>query len=255
MELNAKNYYQPSPYMSASQFKAFLGCEAAALAESEGEFRREPSSALIQGQYVDACFTGNVEEFRGSHPDLFKKDGTLKSTYQVCEAAIARIEKDETAMEYLEGEKQVIVTGEIEGVPCKGKLDVLGDGRIVDLKCMRDFLPVWKDGERIDFIRAWGYDIQAYFYTELARQVTGKTLPFYILAVTKETSPDLLLVEIPDWLITSAGEVVKHYINRFDLIKKHEIEPRRCGKCAYCKETKIIDKPMAYEDYLKEVML
>lgn len=255
MELNAKNYYEPSPYMSASQFKAFLNCEAAALAESEGEYRREPSSALVQGQYVDAYFTGNVEEFRGSHPELFKKDGALKSTFTTCEAAIARIEKDETAMEYLEGEKQVIVTGEILGVPCKGKLDVLHDDRIVDLKCMRDFLPVWKDGERLDFIRAWGYDIQAYFYTELVRQVTGKTLPFYILAVTKEASPDLLLVEIPDWLITSAGEVVRHYINRFDAIKRHEIEPRRCGKCAYCKETKRIEKPMKYEEYLKEVML
>ena len=255
MILDATNYYEPSPYMSASQFKAFLGCEAAALAEAERTFLREPSTALVQGQYVDAYFTGNVEEFRGTHPELFKKDGTLKSTFTACEAAIARIEKSETAMEYLEGEKQVIVTGEILGVPCKGKLDVLAGDRIVDLKCMRDFAPVWKDGERLDFIRAWGYDIQAYFYTELVRQQCGKTLPFYILAVTKEASPDLLLVEIPDWLITSAGEVVKHYINRFDLIKKHEIEPRRCGKCAYCKETKVIDKPMAYEDYLKEVML
>lgn len=255
MELNAKNYYQPSPYMSASQFKAFLNCEAAALAEAEGEYRREPSNALVQGQYVDAYFTGNIEEFRESHPDLFKKDGMLKATYSVCESAITRLEREPMAMEYLEGEKQVVVTGEIDGVPCKGKLDVLHDDRIVDLKCMRDFLPVWKDGERLDFIRAWGYDIQAYFYTELVRQVTGKDLPFYILAVTKEASPDLLLVEIPDWLITSAGEVVKHYINRFDLIKKHEIEPRRCGKCAYCKETKRIEKPMKYEEYLKEVML
>lgn len=255
MELNTKNYYQPSPYMSASQFKAFLNCEAAALAEAERTYIRETSRALIQGQYVDAYFTGNVEEFRAGHPELFKKDGELKQTYEVCEAAINRIKRDETAMEYLEGEKQVIVTGEIEGVPCKGKLDVLGQNRIVDLKCMRDFEARYKDGERLDFIRAWGYDIQAYFYTELVKQQYGETLPFYILAVTKEASPDLLLVEIPDWLITSAGEVVKHYINLFDLIKRHEIEPRRCGKCAYCKETKRIEKPMKYEDYLKEVML
>ncbi len=255
MTLNASNYYDPSPYMSASQFKEFLNCEACALAEAEDMWRRESTSALIQGQYVDAYFTGSIEGFRRAHPELFKKDGELKATYSVCEAAIRRIEKSKKALEYLEGAKQVIVTGEILGVPCKGKLDVLGADRIVDLKCMRDFLPVWKDGERLDFIRAWGYDIQAYFYTELVRQQYGKDLPFYILAVTKEASPDLLLVEIPDWLITSAGEVVKHYINRFDLIKKHEIEPRRCGKCAYCKETKRIEKPMKYEEYLKEVML
>ena len=255
MKLTAENYYQPGPYMSASQFKAFLSCEAAALAEAEGTWRREPSSALIQGQYVDAYFTGNVDAFKETHPELFKKDGTLKSTYQVCEAAIDRIQRSEKALEYLEGDKQVIATGEIEGVPCKGKLDVLHDDRIVDLKCMRDFAPIWKDGERLDFIRAWGYDIQAFFYTELVRQQFGKDLPFYILAVTKEASPDLMLVEIPDWLIKSAGEVVRHYIKRFDGIKKHEIEPNRCGHCAYCKETKVIKRPMKYEEFLEEVML
>ena len=255
MILDATNYYEPSPYMSASQFKAFLGCEAAALAEAERTFSREPSTALVQGQYVDAYFTGDVEEFRGTHPELFKKDGTLKSTFTACEAAIARIEKSETAMEYLEGEKQVIATGEIEGVPCKGKLDVLHDDRIVDLKCMRDFEPRYKNGEKLDFIRYWGYDIQAYFYTELVRQQYKVNLPFYILAVTKEASPDLLLVEVPDWLINSAGEVVRHYINRFDAIKRHEIQPKRCGHCAYCKETKVIERPMKYEEFLEEVML
>lgn len=255
MELNEKNYYQQSGYMSASQFKAFLNCEAAALAEAELDYYREPSSALIQGQYVDAYFTGNVEEFRGKHPELFKKDGELKATYSVCESAIERIERDPVAMQYLDGEKQVIVTGEIEGVACKGKLDVLASNRIVDLKCMRDFEPRYKDGERLDFIRAWGYDIQAFFYTELVRQQYGVNLPFYILAVTKEASPDLMLVEIPDWLINSAGEVVSHYIKRFDAIKKHEIEPKRCGKCAYCKETKKLTGPMPYDKYLEEVML
>lgn len=255
MKLTQDNYYDRTEYMSASQFKAFLNCEAAALAESVNDYYREPSSALIQGQYVDAYFTEDLAEFRAVHPELFKKDGELKATYSVCESAIKRIESDETAMEYLQGEKQVIVTGEIEGVACKGKLDVLGPDRIVDLKCMRDFEPKYKDGEKLDFIRYWGYDIQAYFYTELVRQQYKVNLPFYILAVTKEASPDLLLVEIPDWLINSAGEVVRHYITRFDAIKKGEILPKRCGKCAYCKETKVLNGPMKYEKYLEEVML
>ena len=101
MTLTPENYYQPSPYMSASQFKAFLNCEACALAEAEGEHVREASTALVQGQYVDAYFTGNVEEFRGKHPELFKKDGELKATYSVCESAIERIERDPVAMQYL----------------------------------------------------------------------------------------------------------------------------------------------------------
>ncbi len=257
MTLNEENYYQETEHMSASQFKNFMKCEAAALAEIEGEFVREPSRALIQGQYVDAYFTGDLQQFHTEHPELFKKDGALRQTYSVCEDAIARIKREPVAMEYLEGAKQLIVTGEIEGVECKGKLDVLGNGRIVDLKCMRDFEPVYRNGEKLDFIRAWGYDIQAYFYTELIRKYTknNERWPFYILAVTKEVDPDLLLVELPDWLIESAGEVVRHYIRRFDAIKKHEIEPRRCGKCAYCKQTKRLNGPIKYEKYLEEVML
>ena len=255
MKLTADNYYTEHEYMSASVFKNFQKCEAATLAELEGRHFRDPSLALIQGQYVDEYFTGDVWRFKAEHPELFKKDGELKATYSVCEAAINRVERDPVAMEYLTGGKQVIVTGEIEGVACKGKLDVLGDGRIVDLKCMRDFEPVYRDGQRLDFIRAWGYDIQAYFYTELARQVYGEQLPFYILAVTKEASPDINLIEIPDWLINSAGEVVRHFIGLYDRIKKHEIEPKRCGKCEYCKETKILTKPKKYEEYLEEVML
>ena len=255
MELNEKNYYERNEYMSASQFKSFLNCEAAAMAEITGGYIRETSKALLQGQYVDAYFTGDLQQFRGEHPELFKKDGILKQTYSVCEDAIRRLSSDETAMEYLQGEKQVIVTGEIDGVLCKGKLDVLGDGRIVDLKCMRDFEARYKDGERLDFIRYWGYDIQAYIYTELVRQQYGEQLPFYILAVTKEAAPDLMLVELPDWLINSAGEVVRHYIKRFDAIKKGDIQPKRCGRCAYCKETKVLNGPMKYEKYLEEVML
>ena len=255
MRLTAENYFEDRAHMSASQFKAFLDCEACALAEIEHRYEREVSTALLQGQYVDAHFTGDGEVFKAEHPEMFKKDGELKAAYSACEAAIARVRREPKAMEYLRGNKQVIVTGEICGVPCKGKLDVLGDGRIVDLKCMRSFEPIYKDGERVDFIRGWGYDIQAYFYTELVKQLIGETLPFYILAVTKEAEPDIMLVEVPTWLIRGAGEVVQHYIERFAAIKEHAIEPRRCGRCGYCKSTKRITGPIMYEDFLKEVLL
>ena len=47
----------------------------------------------------------------------------------------------------------------------KIKIDSYHEGAcIVDLKVMRDFEPVWKEGQgKLHFIEAWGYDIQELF--------------------------------------------------------------------------------------------
>ena len=85
---------------------------------------------------------------KAQNPEIFTKQGSLKAEYKKAEEIINRIESDEEFMRYLNGEKQVIKTGEIEGVPIKIKIDVLHDDKIVDLKIMKDFAPVWKDGEK-----------------------------------------------------------------------------------------------------------
>ena len=57
MNLIAENYFSPEnqlAYMGASQFKSFLACPAAALAEIRGEYRKEETTALLVGSYVDA---------------------------------------------------------------------------------------------------------------------------------------------------------------------------------------------------------
>ena len=60
-KLTAENYYSPEMnwrYMSASQFKAFKRCEAAAMAELRGELERKETTALLVGSYVDSYFSG-----------------------------------------------------------------------------------------------------------------------------------------------------------------------------------------------------
>ena len=57
--LTSENYYSPESnqgYMSASQFKSFLDCEARTLAELHGEYHRPSTEALLVGSYVDAYF-------------------------------------------------------------------------------------------------------------------------------------------------------------------------------------------------------
>ena len=55
MILTNENYFSTEAsmeYMSVSQFKAFESCEAAALAEAKGEYKREETTSLLVGKYV-----------------------------------------------------------------------------------------------------------------------------------------------------------------------------------------------------------
>lgn len=236
-------------YGGASQFKAFMRCSAQALAELNGEWEREESTALLVGSYVDSWFEGTLDEFKNIHPEIFKKDGTLKAEYQQADAIIERVKRDELFMEYMSGKKQVIKTGYIEGIPFKIKMDSYHKGKmIVDLKVIKDFKPIYDEDEGcyMDFIRYWGYDIQAAIY----QAVEGNNLPFFICAVTKEKTPDLKVIQIPQAWIDDAMELITHNVEMIDMMKHGEIPPIRCEHCDYCKSTKKLSRVISAEELL-----
>lgn len=248
-----ENYFSPEnerEYMGSSQFKAFMQCEAAALAEINGEYEKKKSTALLVGSYVDAHFEGTLDVFKAKNPEIFKRDGTLKADYTKADEIIARIERDEMFMRYMSGEKQVIKTGEIAGVPFKIKIDSYHPGAaIVDLKIMKDFEPVYKPGKgRLTFIEAWRYDIQGAIY----QAVEENMLPFFITAATKEDETDIGIFQIPQGYLDAALDFVKEYAPRYQAIKRGEIEPVRCEKCNYCKRTKVLKNIISLEDLKDE---
>lgn len=259
MTLDNTTYYTPeanTEYMSCSQFKAFLHCEAAAMAEISGENAREDTSALLIGSYVDSFYEGTLDAFRAAHGELFKKDGSLKAEFAVAESAIERTEADPLFTEYMSGEKQRIFTGEISGVPYKIKVDSYRAGiMIVDLKVVRDFEPIWNAETRRKehFIDYWGYHTQGAIYREIARQNTGETLPFYIAAVTKEKSPDIEIFEVPTEVLDEQLSIVKQLSPRFAAVKRGELAPQRCGRCSYCKATKVLEAPVNYKSELEDI--
>jgi hypothetical protein len=252
MAVNRFNYFSDNNnrnYWGSSQFKAFLQCPARALAELNGEWKREETTSLLVGSYVDAWFEGTLDAFKAEHPDIFKRDGTLKAEYVKADEIIARVSRDELFMKYMSGQKQAVRTGEIEGVPFKIKMDSYHKGKaIVDLKVIKDFEPLWNEerGIREDFISYWGYDYQAAIY----QAVEGDKLPFYICAVTKETEPDFAVIQIPQTWIDSAMAIIKNEIGILDAYKRGEIEAPRCGKCAYCRQTKKLDRVISADDFL-----
>ena len=250
MTVTNENYFSKEnelKYFGSSQFKSFMKCEAATMARINGEYEEETSVALLVGSFVDAHFEGTLDVFRAQHPEIFTQKGTLKSDYQHADYIIERIERDELFMQYMDGEKQVIKTGELFGLPWKIKIDSYHPGKaIVDLKVMKDFAPIWVDGQgRIPFVEAWGYDIQAAIY----QAIEGNQLPFFIAGATKEKpEPDIAVLHIPQSSIDIALEIIKAHIDRFDGVKKGLVEPYRCERCNHCKRTKKLTQIISYLD-------
>lgn len=257
MKLTDSNYYSREAsmeFMSVSQFKAFQKCQASALAEIKGEYTREKSTALLVGSYVDSYFEGTLEEFKKQNPEIFKKDGSLKSEYIQAEAIIERTKKDKLFSEYMSGEKQVIMTGEINGVKVKIKIDSLHPDKIVDLKIMRDFESAYvADYGHQPWFEFWHYDLQGAVYREIVRQNTGKTLPFYLAAATKEKVTDLCIVHLDPKMLDYALDRFKRDIEFFDAVKQGVIDPMRCEKCDYCKGTKVLTEPTESEEFYLDI--
>lgn len=270
LKLTDDNYYSADAnwaYMSASQFKSFRKCEAAAMAELRGEWGRKETSALLVGSYVDAYFSNELEQFKAAHPELLKRDGSLKAEFQNAQAIAERLNRDELARMLLSGKHQVIKTGRIAGVWYKTKADSLltsrqveaickkfpqvqdlvpfGGAIIVDLKCMKDFKPIWDEDvhELVSFVNFWGYDIQGAIY----QKVDNRMAPFVIVGVTKEAEPDIIAVHVPDEDLSFALAEVEALSPRYASIKKGEIAPVGCGKCAYCRSVKRLEGITHYQ--------
>lgn len=252
-QLTNDNYFSDEmqmKYFGVSQYKAFEACQTSALAEVTGRYKREQTTSLLVGSYVDAYFEGAIDDFKSKHPELFTKKGDLKADYKNAENIIKRAERDKLFMHFMSGEKQVIMTGVIEGVPIKIKIDSYHpDKMIVDLKVMKDFAPIYMPEKgRLNWVEAWEYDLQGAIYQEVVKQNTGKQLPFYIAGITKEKEPDLAIIEVPQSYLDVCLEDFKHNIMHFDAIKKGIIEPERCERCNYCKATKVLKNVIDLEE-------
>ena len=247
MTLTEKNYYgakASQEYFSVSQFKDFLKCPSMAMAKIRGEYEPEKSRALLLGSYVDEMLTGDEDSqlkfIAENYDELFKRGGSPYADVAQAMEAIERVKKQPLMMHYLSGKHQVIMTGEIEGVPFKIKMDSFDPKEyITDLKYMASlrspnlFTPM---------VEYWGYDIQAACYQEIVYQNIGKRLPFFFDVATKEKPAHLAVGQISQWNIDKAMEVVKANIVDFQKIKSGQTKAERCEDygCDWCTSTKVI---------------
>lgn len=250
LRLTKKNYHSERAnreYWSASLVKQFLVCPAAAMAREPAP----PSTALLVGSYVDAAFEGKraLERFTLEHPEMFKRDGTLKADFVKAQEMIERARSDKVFMEYLSGRKQVIKTGTLGGLPFKIKMDVYKKGvRIVDLKTARDMKPTYRAGEgQITFVDAWEWPLQLAIY----QAVEGNRLPCFLAVITKEDPPDLAVIELPQRVLDAELQRLLNKLPLFDAIRQGVVEAPRCECCAYCRRTKKLSGPVPLGEFIE----
>jgi len=257
MNLTPDNYYSVeanAEYWSASFVKQMRKCQAFALAEMSGNYVRERSSALMVGSFVDAYFESPLafNDFCDRNMDyICKRNGEFRAEFVKADEMCKFAQSDPVFMEYMRGDHQKIVTGEIEGIKFKAKLDMYLEGeRIVDLKTTQDMNSKYVKGRgKVNFAEAWDWPLQMAIYQELVRQETGKLLPCYLAVITKESIPKLEVVQLDQEILDSELAILKAEITLFDAIKNGLIEPKRCEDCEFCRRTRKLNKPILLSDF------
>ena len=252
LSLTNENYFSQKAnkaYMSVSQYKSFTDCEACAMAELNGEYKKPMTTAMLVGSYVDAYYEGTLEIFKAQHPEIFKRDGNLRADYIKADEIIKRTESDAVFQKFMSGEKQKIFTAELFGCNWKIKIDSLLTDKIVDLKCMANLK--WGYDSRLNrwnnFVSLWRYDLQLAVYQEIYFRAAGKRLPVYIAACTKEDVPDIEIIDIPQWRLNECLYELERTLPHILDVKNGKVLPQRCGVCNYCKSTKVIKDPVSFD--------
>lgn len=256
INLTQENYYSDEAnkeFFSVSLFKSFEKCEAATLASVNGEYKRSSTEALLMGNYVHSYFESEEahEAFKQANADeMLTKAGKLKAGYRTAERMIDKLSEQKAFKNlYAPGDKEVIVTGELNGIKWRGKIDslVLDKNYFADIKTNADLHKgIWikdEDGRnvKVPFIEGYGYYMQMAMYTELIRQTFGKTCQPFIFAVSKQEPCDVMAIDFNSSADAEKMEEALEYIlanqQHYRDIIDGKTKPKRCNKCEYCRQT------------------
>ncbi|MGO3792078.1 MAG: PD-(D/E)XK nuclease-like domain-containing protein, partial [Enterococcus gilvus] len=241
------------------QFKDFMKCEAAALAKLKEEW--SPISnpvALLVGNYVHSYFESeeaHSEFINENRSSIYKKNGTERAEFIQAVDMIEALEYDDFFNFVYQGEKEVILTGELFGTEWKARIDCFNydKGYFVDLKTTRSLSQrYWSDryGGYVSFAEVYGYITQMYIYKQLLEQKFDKEIIPYIFAVTKESPPDMAALEIYPARYDFERYTIEEKLPHILKVKMGEEAPVSCGKCEYCRKNKRLSGFIEIEDLL-----
>lgn len=265
MTLTPTNYYDIATdwqYMSPTWFKKFLACEAEALAELKQIWKPDSDPiALVVGNWLHSYFESKEahEKFKDEHPEAISSrgptKGQLKSNFKLADRMIETLDQDEDFKNFYQGDKEVIVTGEIGGYPWKGKIDCLNlkHGYFADLKTTADIYKGYyneETHEREPFVYAYNYQLQMAVYQELIKQQFGVDCKPYIVAVSKQANPDKQVIDLPAYRLENAMTQILDAQEHIQRVITGEEVPTRCDHCDYCRSTKHLDNVVNADDLI-----
>lgn len=266
MDLTEADYFSPEAnieFMSNSQYGDFLECPARTVAILNGKWQdEEKSKALAMGSYVDnalltpealPAFIESTPEFwfkrerkSAKNPDPAYKMDEPKADKETCDRMVARCKRDEYFMLTLQGQHQVIVTWEMFGIRWKAKLDVSDpeSGYFCDLKTCASFDQFEWDAEirrKVPFTEKYWRQFGGVYWPAYRAEYGQYPKAVLMSAVTKQDPPDIGIWTFTDTL-RFEDEMAKIELELPQIIawKTGKEAPRRCGSCAYCRETKVL---------------
>lgn len=253
LNLTNDNYYSNESsfkFLSKSVYFDFKKCEAKALAKLKGEFEEQRSQIpLLVGNYLHSYFESEEShyQFLEEHQkEIYKygnKEKGIKTDFKVANRMINALVDEDSFNKVYQGDKEVIVTGEIDRVKWKGKIDCLNleRGIFLDLKTVADIHgKYWNEAQHqyVNFAINGGYLLQMAIYQELIKQTFGKVCQPFIIAVSKQDIPDKAIFSIPQSILDSELDSLEMNQDHIANVINGEEKPKRCEKCDYCRSTK-----------------
>ena len=246
-------------HLSYSQLSLFMECQGRWHAQYVDEtWKLRPTKAMLVGSYTDTLVYGGAGAFEKSNEETiwgtagrYYQRGPKKDTEKPKLAEFAKADEMYRAL-YKQhyayvmatgGQNQHRVEGNIHGRNFVGIIDNLHESWIVDLKiCASITVKQWYEGPIL-----YG---KHYFYERyrlqfaIYRALTGGNLACYIVAVSKESPPDVDVLQIKD---TDSLDFelarIEPWLDELDAVRTGDKEPKRCGKCEWCRRTKQVELP------------
>jgi hypothetical protein len=281
LALTGENYYSLEAnraYMSNSQWGDWLKCEAAAYAEYVvGGDAERPGTVTDAGGYCaperDYFVLGKwmhemVLQSDGwsdralalSHATIGRSrvmrtaKGQWNATGEKLNRMLARWQQEEDLHGLMVGQKEVLLTGAIGGIPWRCAIDNLAPDFFSDLKTPRSLKPdwkesrldVWPDGRPKRVLVPW-YEVHNYLrqiavYRYLCWLQDGVWRDPYLVAVSKDEQPLVRafgweedeLEARAEWELAQIVEQVP----RIQALREGDgSDAVRCGSCQYCRLT------------------
>ncbi|MCL0312825.1 PD-(D/E)XK nuclease-like domain-containing protein [Apilactobacillus sp. TMW 2.2459] len=254
-QLSQSNYYSDDAnwnYRSKSQYWDFLQCEARALAKMKGEYKpNQNQTPLLFGNYLHSFFESKqahknfIDKNKQSFYKYSNKRKGLKTAFKQADKCIHTLCRDNGFKALYQGDKEKIVTGNIDVIDWMGKIDCLDikHARFYDLKTVDDIHKKhWNEKEHryVDFTVDRGYITQMAIYQELIEQTYGIKCTPMIIAVSKQPIPDKAIIVFDDADLREALNDVRMRQDHINHVINGEQEPKACGQCDYCRSKKSI---------------